>query len=184
MRFIRYKKTTREKIMEATFDMLAEKGYKELTMRDIAKRAEAAVGQLTYYYRTKEKLVYTVLNEILTGLVTELKSKVSKSTNKREALLEYYSECCAKEPELVKVILSVTTESMYNDSIKQLLIEYNLNVRELIKDIYISEGMSEGESIIKANFVMSSISGLMALQVLQGDKNTEHEAYKKILLKI
>ena len=49
MRFIRYKKTTREKIKEATFDMLAEKGYKDLTMRDIAKKADAAVGQLTYY---------------------------------------------------------------------------------------------------------------------------------------
>ena len=87
MRFIRYKKTTREKIKEATFDMLAEKGYKDLTMRDIAKRAGAAVGQLTYYYRTKETLVYTVLDEILTGLAAELKAKVDKSENKFDSYI-------------------------------------------------------------------------------------------------
>lgn len=184
MRFIHYKKTTREKIKEATFDMLAEKGYKDLTMRDIAKKAGAAVGQLTYYYRTKEKLVHTVLEEILTGLVAELKTKVAKSQNKIDTLLEYYNDCCNEEPELAKVLLNFTTESLWNNDIKELLTTYNINVISLIESIYVEQGLEKGEAIIKANFLMSSISGMMAQQILRGESLNANGAYKKILLNI
>ena len=184
MRFIRYKKTTREKIKEATFDMLAEKGYKDLTMRDIAKKADAAVGQLTYYYRTKEKLVHTVLDEILTGLVAELKNKVAKSSNKIKTLVEYYGDCCNEEPELAKVLLNFMTESLWNEDLKELLLQYTIDVTNIIENIYINEGMEKGKAVIKANFLMSSISGLMAHQILKGEPINENEEYKKILLSI
>ncbi|MBR3888005.1 MAG: TetR/AcrR family transcriptional regulator [Clostridia bacterium] len=184
MRFIRYKKTTREKIKEATFDMLAEKGYKDLTMRDIAKRAGAAVGQLTYYYRTKETLVHTVLEEILTGLAAELKAKVSKSSNKIKSLLEYYNDCCEQEPELAKVLLNFMTESLWNNDIKEILTHYTVDVTKLIENIYLEQGLEQGEAIIKANFMMSSISGIMAHQILKGEPLSKHGEYQKILLSI
>ena len=184
MRFIRYKKTTREKIKEATFDMLAEKGYKDLTMRDIAKKAGAAVGQLTYYYRTKETLVHTVLDEILTGLVAELKNKVAKSPNKIKTLVEYYGDCCSEEPELAKVLLNFMTESMWNEELREMLTRYTGNVTEIIENIYVSEGLEKGQAIIKANFLMSSISGIMAHQILSGEPVIKNGEYQKILLNI
>ena len=184
MRFIRYKKTTREKIKEATFDMLAEKGYKDLTMRDIAKKAGAAVGQLTYYYKTKETLVHTVLDEILTGLVAELKNKVNKSENKIKTLVEYYGDCCNEEPELAKVLLNFMTESLWTAEIKEKLTKYTMEVTQLIESVYIEEGLEKGQAIIKANFLMSSISGIMAHQTLGGLPNSEKGEYKKILLSI
>ena len=184
MRFIRYKKTTREKIKEATFDILAEKGYKDLTMRDIAKKAGAAVGQLTYYYRTKETLVNTVLDEILTGLVAELKAKVNKSQNKIKTLVEYYGDCCSEEPELAKVLLNFMTESLWNDEIREKLTKYTLEVTQLIESVYIEEGLEKGQAVIKANFLMSSISGVMAHQSLSGESMSTSKEYQKFLLNI
>ena len=51
------KVTAKEKLKKATFELLSEKGYASVSTRDIAKRADVAVGQLTYYYKTKDALI-------------------------------------------------------------------------------------------------------------------------------
>ena len=49
--------STKDKIKQATYELLASKGYSLISMRDIAQRAGTVVGQLTYHYRTKECLM-------------------------------------------------------------------------------------------------------------------------------
>ena len=56
-----HKKNPSEKIKEATINMLAQYTYDEISMRKIAKEANVALGQLTYYYRTKENLIVSVV---------------------------------------------------------------------------------------------------------------------------
>ena len=59
-----HKKNTSEKIKEATINLLSEHTYDEISMRKIAKEANVALGQLTYYYRTKENLIVSVVKEV------------------------------------------------------------------------------------------------------------------------
>ncbi len=184
MRFLHYKKTTKEKIKEATFDMLAEKGYKELTMRDIAQKAEAAVGQLTYYYKTKESLVFSVLDEILAGFMEEIESKIVNSDEKIKTILEYYNDCCSKEPELTKVLLSFTTEALWNSKIRERLSAHNMKITKLVEDVYIENGLSKEEAEVKSEFLMLSLSGMMAHQVLHCGVQQHTNGYKKILMNI
>ena len=82
-----------------------------------------------------------------------------------KTLVEYYDDCCNEEPELAKVLLNFMTESLWNDDLKGLLLQYTIDVTSIIENIYINEGMEKGKAVIKANFLMSSISGLMAHQI-------------------
>ena len=56
---------TSEKILQTTFELLAERGYANISMRLIAKKAGVAVSQLTYYYRTKENLISSVIDAVI-----------------------------------------------------------------------------------------------------------------------
>ena len=66
-----HKKDPSEKIKEATLNLLAEKGYEAISMRKIAKEANVALGQLTYYYKTKDSLIVLVVKEVLEAFYNE-----------------------------------------------------------------------------------------------------------------
>ena len=76
-----HKKNTSEKIKEATINLLSEHTYDEISMRKIAKEANVALGQLTYYYRTKENLIVSVVKEVFEIFYDEFEENISKSGN-------------------------------------------------------------------------------------------------------
>ena len=92
MRFFVSKKNTKEKIKEATFELLASKGYAQISMRDIAMKAQTAVGQLTYYYGTKEHLIGNVIDEMVSVFIEELKKNIEKSTDKLHTVTNFFEE--------------------------------------------------------------------------------------------
>ena len=63
----------RQKIMRAAGDLMTEKGIKETSLKDIAKKAEISAGTLYYYYSAKEDIIYDIadnnLKEITNGLL-------------------------------------------------------------------------------------------------------------------
>ena len=61
-----------EAILDAAAEVLIELGYKKMTLRQIALRAGITVGNLTYYYRTKEALLKDLLENILAGYLEEI----------------------------------------------------------------------------------------------------------------
>lgn len=48
---------TRRRILETALDLFREKGYEETTMRAIADKAEVALGNAYYYFKSKEHLI-------------------------------------------------------------------------------------------------------------------------------
>lgn len=48
---------TRRKILDTALELFKERGYEETTMRAISEKAEVAVGNAYYYFRSKEHLI-------------------------------------------------------------------------------------------------------------------------------
>lgn len=55
---------TRGRLLEATIDLLIERGYARLTTADIAKRAGVSNGARVHHFRTKEDLVVAANAEL------------------------------------------------------------------------------------------------------------------------
>jgi len=68
-----------EAILEAAAEVLINKGYKKLTLRQIALQAGIQVGNLTYYYSTKEALLKDLLEKILSEYLDEMDRIVEAS---------------------------------------------------------------------------------------------------------
>ena len=55
--------SSRDRIVDAAYEILAEKGYDATTFKEIARSAEAAQGLIHYYFGSKDRLLLEVLKE-------------------------------------------------------------------------------------------------------------------------
>ncbi len=61
-------KTTRDRLIEASGELFAEKGFKETTVRDIIERAGANLAAVNYHFGDKEKLYEEIILYIIKGI--------------------------------------------------------------------------------------------------------------------
>ncbi len=151
MRLITHKSKVRKKkmqvkdnIKQATIELLAEKGYASVSTRDIAKRADTAVGQLTYYYKTKDALILEVIDEIIEGFISELEEISNTSNNRVESMREYLNKMIEKENKTSRIIIDLISQSLYSNilSIK------SKNMIDRIINIFAKILIEENENIV------------------------------------
>lgn len=68
------KAKTRVKILEASVDVIVEKGYKSASMREIARRAGVGDATIYNYFSSKEKLLYGYCEHVQHQVMDELKA--------------------------------------------------------------------------------------------------------------
>jgi AcrR family transcriptional regulator len=59
----RGRETSRDRIVDAAYEILAKKGYDATTFKEIARSADAAQGLIHYYFGSKDQLLLEVLKE-------------------------------------------------------------------------------------------------------------------------
>lgn len=96
---------TRRKIYEAAMELFREKGFELTTMRDIAAKADVALGGAYYYFSSKDAIVLAFYSEmqassnapVLEALAGQkkLKDRIRCILEKRLELLEPNRKFCA-----------------------------------------------------------------------------------------
>jgi len=76
----------RARIIEAAFACLAEKGYQQTVMTEIAKRAGCSRELPRYHFGTKEKLMETLIDETRTFAVDMFRVQLESNATGLEAL--------------------------------------------------------------------------------------------------
>jgi AcrR family transcriptional regulator len=96
---------TRERIVEAALEAFAEKGFRGASTRDIAQRAGANQGLITYHFRTKDDLWRAAADRIFGMLRSSLGRRLGalETTDPRERAREVireYVRFAAAHPQL------------------------------------------------------------------------------------
>jgi TetR/AcrR family transcriptional repressor of bet genes len=95
------KEFRRHQLIEATIDVLAKKGYSELTLADVAKAAGLSVGIVNFHFETKQKLLVETLKslaeEYRTNWQEALRNSGPSAAHKLAALLaaDFNEKICA-----------------------------------------------------------------------------------------
>ena len=180
MHFLFYgKKSTAEKIKEATFKLLSEKGYAMLSMRRIAKEAGISVGQVTYYYKTKDKLVTAVIDEIVKTSINALMISLNKNKDKMQAIICYFEKLFDENVDLLKVLIDLVAQALWNKKIKERLINFSDEITNLINVEYLKNDDKE-EIKNKERFLLGTIYGLAVDKFLTLDDEANGKNVKKI----
>lgn len=59
------RRRSRDRLLRATIDLVGERGYEEITLGDIADRAGAARGLVSYYFPSKRHLLQAAVHQLL-----------------------------------------------------------------------------------------------------------------------
>ncbi len=131
---------TRDRILAAARDLLLVRGYEALVMRDVAARCDMKLGNLQYYFKSREDLVYAVIDaeakrDVLTinKALAEHEDAVQVLDNIIEELLGRWRR---RDGGSIYIVLSLL--QLHNDMF-----------RELYKDIYANH-YAALETVIKA----------------------------------
>ena len=102
-----YKKDlTRQQLLLAAADLLAERGYDNTSVEDIAERANVSKGTFYYHFETKETLIVELRRSMLKGTVEQTYALLGQGQPPITVLEKLLLERAAfteKEPELAKV---------------------------------------------------------------------------------
>jgi TetR/AcrR family transcriptional regulator len=104
--------TTRERILAAALQVFAERGFEGARTREIAERAGANLGLITYYYATKELLWQAAVSRAFGELQAELQDIVAPTPAaaprderaQLEALLRRFVRFVARRPEFMRLM--------------------------------------------------------------------------------
>ena len=120
--------TTRERIVEAAAEAFAEKGFHGASTRDIAQRAGANQGLITYHFRSKDELwraaadrTFGLLRQSLGTSLAALASDDPRD-RAREAIRQYV-RFAAAHPELFRLMVE---EGKHDDERMAWLVDTHL----------------------------------------------------------
>ena len=83
------KQETRRQILEATSNLLQEKGFDQTTTRDIAAAARVAAGTVFNYFASKEALVVALVAEALDDAAEAFETRLRGDESLDEALFAH-----------------------------------------------------------------------------------------------
>ena len=82
----------REKLLEAARELIHQQGYRHTTLAEIAARSEVPLGNVYYYFKTKDDLAAAVIKEHLESFSAQFKqwdTEISDPKARLHTLLDY-----------------------------------------------------------------------------------------------
>jgi AcrR family transcriptional regulator len=104
---------TRERILEAALDVFAQRGYEGTTVREICQRAQANVGGINYYWRSKEQLWQAICAECARRILSAVAPRFDLGGSIEEALpafVEAIFEALVRDPRPARILMWIALQ--------------------------------------------------------------------------
>ncbi|HZN14772.1 MAG TPA: TetR family transcriptional regulator [Acidimicrobiales bacterium] len=99
----------RKRVLEAAMELAADGGYDAVQMRDVAERADVALGTLYRYFPSKDQLLVAALGEWATTLERRLKQKPPPGDTPAERVIDVLrraSRALEREPRVTGAMVT------------------------------------------------------------------------------
>lgn len=150
MKFTFHIKDANEKIKDAALSLLVKENYKDITMRKVAKEADVALGQVTYYYHTKESLLFSVIKEVVDYSVDDFIKKINKTKgSKEEAIKEYLDTYIMQDEEMSVLVVNIMNESLFNEKLKTISTKFFNRVFNYLYSVIKDENPNISDANVK-----------------------------------
>ena len=136
----------RHQLLEAAFDCMAEKGYGNFSLKDVADKATLSKGIIHYYFKDKGELLILVLDRLtqaMDNLVNEKAKRVKTPQGRIRAIFDgSFEAVSAKEP-FFQVLLDFCGQAAKDKEIKDITARLYAKYRGLTQKI-LEDGMQQG----------------------------------------
>lgn len=146
---------SREKILEATQNVLVETGFSNLSFSKIADEADISKSLISYHFNSKQDLVAELLEWMTEIAITDRVEQKSEEDD-----LDYLIRILLPEDEfkrkIQRSIFELGTISSQNEEIAEILKELNRNLKEELEEAIPGEN-----SEIKSEMALSLVDGVV-----------------------
>lgn len=152
--------SSRDRILSAAYRLLSEKGYANVSMRDIAKEADVALGLLTYHFYTKENLFTALATKLVSGCFDGAVNAIESGKDESERmhlLSDYFNNLLKNDKAAMKVLLDFSAQAMWNRSFKFQVTYLFDKLTELIKNEILTRNVRD-ESKILGKFTPETVA--------------------------
>lgn len=166
-----------ENILEVAEAILAVKGAKETTLRDIAKAVGISKGTLYYHYATKEALLYDIIGHHFDQVVNRLGKLAARSTRvDREDLLALMLEDLGEQRQINRLHVTLLAEMLAGDKdMREKYVtryrEWEQSVRTVLSRLY---GPDHPATELAAGLLLTFVEG----HAVRGTLLEESGAYR------
>jgi len=177
----------RAQLTKAAYKVVAQKGYNDFTIKDIAAEAGLSTGLVHYYFKNKEDLLFKLLKEMNTNLKEQLNKALMVLTEPKDKLLAFCDEAFAlldREKAYFYVLIDFWARINHDTRIRQANIKLFQSYRDEIAAI-ITEGMAKGVfMVVDVKLVSVIIISLIQGTILQYVIDNEVFDYRGIKMNI
>ena len=182
------KSSQSQKILQTAFQCLSTRGYANVSMRDIADEAGVALSQLNYYYKNKEGLFTEVVKMMMHQYLHEVEEKLKSTKNAKEkiaSLVKYFNELIRKNPELLRLFIDFTAQSLWLPSFRRQLKNLFADLSEMIEKsilagTVINKNLREYSSRSVAKLVLGALYGTSIQIMLDSDEDKAFDSLNLI----
>jgi len=177
----------RSQLTAAAYKVVAQKGYNDFTIKDIAVEAGLSTGLVHYYFKNKEDLLFKLLKEMNANLRGNLKKALSELTEPRDKILAFCDEAfdlVDKEKAYFYVLIDFWAQINHDKQIRQANGKLFQSYRDEIAGI-INEGVAKGVFMavdvrLTSVIIISLIQGTIIQYVIDQEAFDYREIKEKI----
>ena len=140
------KEELRKQIIEASKEEFLEKGYKNASLRDVAKKAHTPVGNLYRYFKNKED----ILNKIVEPCFLKLERLINDKTNNQLSFFSINKDFNLDKDDMIKAIDNIM------DELINIYDEYKVEFQILMMDSDLSVGLTNWFSILVKSLITNN----------------------------
>ena len=164
-------------ILEEAKNALVEEGFSGLSFRTIAKRAGVTVGNVTYYFPTKDHLMVELAGYIFERWDARFHRDLPTELTTKMDIFSYSIRYMIEENKRAKsnsLLLEMWAMANHSTSVMKMLDTFYGKMRSWIEDMLadINPTLSVRKRRLRAALITSQIEGLM---VLIGPKRVVHK---------
>ena len=147
------KTEAKEHILLSAGRLIADKGYANVSMRDIAKEADVSLGLLTYYYITKDNLFTALAAKLISNIFDDIKEDLHSEGNaleKMQTIAVSFERVLRSDRVRTKLLVEFMSQSLWNKSFRKYVnMLYDEVAKILRKDVLRDEIIANNELLKK-----------------------------------
>lgn len=165
---------TRTRLLTATIDLMHDKGLAHTSTNDIAEAAGVSRGALTHHFQSREDLVTSAIEHMLSGVTEELRAfthEFALGEASVDELVDFLWRIM--DDRLFYVTLEYLPEARHNDMFRERLVpvvsDWHAALDGIWNELSLRYGLPPGEARSLMNATMCVVRGMIAQTILRDD---------------
>lgn len=175
----------RKRIIDAAYKVFASKGYKNASIKDIAKEADVTPGLIHYYFKNKEELLFSVQHYVQQRYHRKYEGKDKRDISSAFDTLEEIKSRSEQDPDWYRWRYELYSLGLKNEDIQNEVASILKNGRESLSKPLQNLLVEQKDAEELAGILLACFDGLALQKIVDQDFNIDR-AYELLgdLLKI